>query len=62
MAQIDMGDSMVRAWNRGTLAKQRNPRTGESKDIQTGADWNEGIVNNNSTANSTINEGLSVMM
>ena len=59
MAQIDMGDSMVRAWNMGTLAKkQRNPRTGETKDILTGADWNEGIVNNNRTATSTINETI----
>ena len=59
MAQVDMGNSRTRAWNMGTLAKkQRNPRTGESKDILTGADWNEGIVNNNSTATSTINETI----
>ena len=59
MAQVDMGDSMVRAWNMGTLAKnQRNPKTGATKDILTGADWNEGIVNNNRTATSTINETI----
>ncbi|MCC3535602.1 MAG: hypothetical protein JGK03_15625 [Microcoleus sp. PH2017_25_DOB_D_A] len=60
MAQADMGDSMVRAWNMGRLArKKRNPRTGETKDILTGADWNEGIIdNNNGTPISTINETI----
>ena len=59
MAQIDMGNSRTGAWNMGTLAKQqRNRRTGETKDSITGADWNEGIVSNNSTATSTINETI----
>jgi hypothetical protein len=59
MAQAEMGDSRTRAWNMGTLArKQQNRRTGESRDILTGADWNESIVNNNRTATSTINETI----
>ncbi|MCC3498366.1 MAG: hypothetical protein JGK38_17360 [Microcoleus sp. PH2017_15_JOR_U_A] len=60
MAQADMSDSMMRAWNMGTLAKRkRNQKTGETKDILTGADWNEGIIdNNNGRPISTINETI----
>lgn len=56
---MDMGNNRSRAWNMGTLAKRRrNPKTGESRDILTGADWDEGIIDNNGTPTSTINETI----
>jgi hypothetical protein len=43
----------------GTLAKRRrNPKTRESVDILTGADWNEGIVTKNNTGISSISETI----
>jgi hypothetical protein len=57
--QTDMGNNRSRAWNMGTLAqRRRNPRTGESRDIVTGADWNEGIVSKNRTEVSSIYETI----
>lgn len=54
-----MSDKQSRAWNMGTLAKRRrNPKSGESVDILTGADWNEGIASKNSTGVSTITETI----
>ncbi|MEG4007731.1 hypothetical protein QUA41_17740 [Microcoleus sp. Pol11C1] len=55
----DMSDKQSRAWNMGTLAKKRrNPKSGESRDILTGADWNEGTASKNSTGVSTIAESI----
>lgn len=57
--QTDMGNNRSRAWNMGTLAKKRkNPKTGESVDILTGADWNEGTATKNSTEVSSITETI----
>ena len=57
--QTDMGNNRSRAWNMGTLAKRRrNPKTRESVDILTGADWNEGIVTKNNTGISSISETI----
>ncbi|MEG3920718.1 hypothetical protein QUA07_16510 [Microcoleus sp. T3_A4] len=57
--QTDMGNSQSRAWNMGTLAKRRrNSKTGESVDILTGADWNEGATSKNSSGVSTISESI----
>lgn len=57
--QTDMGNNRSRAWNMGTLAqKRRNPKTGESRDIVTGADWNEGDVSKNRTEVSSIIETI----
>jgi hypothetical protein len=43
----------------GTLAKRRrNPKTRESVDILTGADWNEGIASKNRTEVSSISETI----
>jgi len=57
--QTDMGNKRSRAWNMGTLAKRRrNPKRGESVDILTGADWNEGIASKNRTEVSTISETI----
>jgi hypothetical protein len=59
--RADMGDSRAGAWNMGTLARRkRNPKTGESRDILTSCDWDEGIIdnNNNGTPTSTINETI----
>ena len=57
--QTDMGNKRSRAWNMGTLAKRRrNPKRGESVDILTGADWNEGIATKNNTGVSSISETI----
>lgn len=57
--QTDMGNNRSRAWNMGTLAKRRkNRKTGESVDILTGADWNEGMASKNRTGVSTISESI----
>ena len=57
--QTDMGNNRSRAWNMGTLAKRRrNPKTRESVDILTGADWNEGIASKNRTEISSISESI----
>ncbi|MEG4406998.1 hypothetical protein [Microcoleus sp. MON2_D5] len=57
--QTDMGNNRSRAWNMGTLAKKRkNSKTGESVDILTGADWNEGTATKNSTEVSSITETI----
>lgn len=57
--QTDMGNNRSRAWNMGTLAqKRRNPKTGESVDILTGADWNEGDASKNRTGVSSISESI----
>lgn len=57
--QIDMGNNRSRAWNMGTLAqKRRNPKSGESVDILTGADWNEGDASKNRTGVSSISESI----
>jgi len=40
----------------GTLTRRRNLRSGESADILTGADWNEGIATKNRTGVSSISE------
>ncbi|MEG4088522.1 hypothetical protein [Microcoleus sp. Pol12B4] len=57
--QSDMGNKQSGAWNMGTLAKRRrNPKTGESMDILTGADWNEGIASKHRTGVSTITETI----
>ena len=56
--QTDMGNNRSRAWNMGTLARRRNLRSGESVDILTGADWNEGIVTRNRTEVSSIFETI----
>ncbi|MEG4034554.1 MULTISPECIES: hypothetical protein [unclassified Microcoleus] len=57
--QTDMGNSQSRAWNMGTLAKRRkNPKSGESRDILTGVDWNEGIICNNPSGVSSISESI----
>lgn len=57
--QTDMGNNRSKAWNMGTLAqRRRNPKTGESRDIVTGADWNEGIASKNRTEVSTISESI----
>ena len=54
-----MGNNRSRAWNMGTLAqKRRNPKTGESVDILTGADWNEGDASKNRTGVSSISESI----
>lgn len=54
-----MGNNRSGAWNMGTLAKrQRNPKSGESRDILTGADWNEGDASKNRTGVSTISESI----
>ena len=54
-----MSDKQSRAWNMGTLAKRRrNPKTGESVDILTGADWNEGATSKNRIGVSTISESI----
>jgi hypothetical protein len=42
----------------GKLAKKRNLRSGESVDILTGADWDEGIATNNRTGVSSISETI----
>ena len=57
--QVDMGNKQSGAWNMGTLAKRRrNPKSGESRDILTGADWNEGATSKNRTGVSTITESI----
>jgi len=57
--QTDMGNNRSRAWNMGTLAKRRrHPKTRESVDILTGADWNEGIATKNNTGISSISETI----
>ena len=57
--QADMGNKRSRAWNMGTLAKRRrNPKTRESVDILTGADWEEGIASKNRTEVSSISETI----
>jgi len=57
--QADMGNNRNRAWNMGTLAKRRrNRKSGESVDILTGADWNEGIASKNRTEVSSISETI----
>ncbi|MGB7892635.1 MAG: hypothetical protein WCF82_12150 [Microcoleus sp.] len=57
--QSDMSNNQSEAWNMGTLAKRRrNPKTGESMDILTGADWNEGATSKNRTQVSTISESI----
>jgi hypothetical protein len=57
--QTDMGNNRSRAWNMGTLAKRRkNPKSGESADILTGADWDEGIASKNRTGVSSISETI----
>ncbi len=57
--QTDMGNNRSRAWNMGTLAqKRRNPKSGESVDILTGADWNEGDASKNRTGVSSISESI----
>jgi hypothetical protein len=56
--QTDMGNNRSRAWNMGTLAKRRNLKSGESVDILTGADWNEGIATKNRTGVSSISESI----
>ena len=54
-----MSDRQSGAWNMGTLARRRrNPKTGESADILTGTDWNEGIASKNRTGVSTITESI----
>ncbi len=54
-----MGNNRSRAWNMGTLAqKRRNPKSGESVDILTGADWNEGDASKNRTGVSSISESI----
>lgn len=54
-----MSDKQSEAWNMGTLAKRRrNPKTGESVDILTGADWNEGATSKNRTQVSSISESI----
>lgn len=57
---VDMGNKQSLAWNMGTLAKRhRNSKSGESVDILTGSNWDEGIIdNNNGTPTSTINETI----
>ena len=42
----------------GKLAKKRNLRSGESVDILTGADWDEGIATKNRTEVSSISETI----
>jgi hypothetical protein len=57
--QTDMGNNQSRAWNMGTLAKRhRNPKTGENRDLLTGTDWNEGVVDKNRSGVSTISESI----
>ena len=57
--QTDMGNNRSRAWNMGTLAKRRrHPKTRESVDILTGADWNEGVASKNNTGVSSISETI----
>lgn len=57
--QTDTGTNRSRAWNMGTLAKRRrSPKTGESRDILTGADWNEGATSKNRSGVSTITESI----
>ncbi|MEG4197357.1 hypothetical protein [Microcoleus sp. Pol12A5] len=57
--QSDMGNKESGAWNMGTLAKRRrNPQTGESRDILTGADWNEGATSKNRSGVSSISESI----
>lgn len=54
-----MGNKQSGAWNMGTLAKRRrNPTTGESRDILTGADWNEDATSKNRSGVSTISESI----
>lgn len=45
--QTDTGNNRSRAWNMGTRARMRNLRSGESGDILTGTDWDEGIATKN---------------
>ncbi|MEG3840064.1 hypothetical protein [Microcoleus sp. herbarium14] len=57
--ETDMGNNRSGAWNMGTLAKRRrNPKTGESVDILTGADWDEGATSKNRTGVSSISESI----
>ena len=57
--QTDMGNNRSRAWKMGTLAKRRRyPKSGESVDILTGADWNEGIASKHRTEVSSISETI----
>lgn len=57
--QADMGNNRNRAWNMGTLAKKRrNRKSGESFDILTGTDWNEGIASKNRIEVSSISETI----
>ena len=57
--QADMGNNRNRAWNMGTLAKRRrNPKSGESVDILTGAYWDEGIASQHRTEVSSISESI----
>jgi len=42
----------------GTLARKRNLKRGESVDILTGADWDEGIATKNRTGVSSISESI----
>ena len=56
--QADMGNNRSRAWNMGTLARRRNLKSGESVDILTGADWNEGATSKNRIGVSSISETI----
>ena len=56
--QADTGNNRSRAWNMGTLARRRNLKSGESLDILTDADWDEGIVTKNRTEASSISETI----
>lgn len=57
--QTDTGHNRSRAWKMETLTRMRNLRSGESVDILTGADWDEGIATKNRTGVSTIHESIS---
>ncbi|MEG3939875.1 hypothetical protein QT995_17155 [Microcoleus sp. S36b_A3] len=57
--ETDMGNNRSGAWNMGKLARERrNPKSGESVDILTGADWNEGIASKNRSGVSAISESI----
>lgn len=59
LMETDMGNNRSGAWNMGKLARERrNPKSGESRDILTGADWDEGATSKNRSGVSTISESI----
>jgi hypothetical protein len=54
-----MGNNRSRGWNMETLVRRRNLKSGESLDILTSTDWDEGIATKNRThRSSSISESI----